>query len=76
MNYSGKSEVGKMPRENGTGPRGHGPGTGKGTGRGGSGQGRRGGFAAGPGGYCFIVILSLHILGRKYQMHKTVIKNM
>ena len=44
----------KMPRGDGTGPRGQGPGTGRGMGRGqrGGGRGRGGGFAAGPGGDC------------------------
>ena len=41
-----------MPRGDGTGPRGQGPGTDRGMGREKTGQGRRGGFAAGPGGYC------------------------
>lgn len=40
-----------MPRGDGTGPRGQGPRTGRGMGKGG-GRGRRGGFAAGPEGYC------------------------
>ncbi len=46
-------EVSKMPRGDGTGPRGQGTGTGRGMGRGqGASRGRGGGFAAGPGGYC------------------------
>ena len=49
-----RKEVNKMPRGDGTGPRGQGPGTGRGMGRGqsGGGRGQGGGFAAGPGGYC------------------------
>jgi len=54
-------EVKKMPRGDGTGPRGQGAGTGRGMGRGqgGAGQGQGsggrglgGGTGAGPGGYC------------------------
>jgi len=41
----------KMPRFDGTGPRGQGPGTGRGLGRGG-GRGRMGGSGMGSGGYC------------------------
>jgi hypothetical protein len=48
-----------MPKGDRTGPGLLGPGTGRGIGRGGTGRGqgvggrgRRGGFAAGPGGYC------------------------
>lgn len=45
-------EVSKMPRGDGTGPKGQGSGTGRGMGKDGGGQGRGGGFGAGPGGYC------------------------
>ena len=46
-------EATKMPRGDGTGPRGQGPETGKGLGgKGQGGSGRKGGFAAGPGGSC------------------------
>jgi len=45
------NQVNKMPRGDGTGPKGQGPGTGRGMGKGG-GRGRGGGFAKGPGGNC------------------------
>ena len=49
--YREKLEVSKMPRKDGTGPRGQGAGTGRGQG-GTGGRGRGGGLGAGPGGDC------------------------
>jgi len=45
-------EVSKMPRGDGTGPKGQGPGTGKGMGSPRGSRGRGDGFGAGPGGSC------------------------